>query len=500
MFELIWKISLLILFVASFSIFCWTFGYSLMMPLLVLLLGGHLHYVKKADIKLFSQVGLILFLVILASHAVLHSSITLPLHIPVAGVAMLTMLLFNDLQVTFMMAFAGSLMASMILGGGFEMMLIFFVGSLAGSYGVRDARRRSQLISGGLLVSVSQVTCLLLLNPHLDFILTNNFLAQYLYPLVLNGVISAFFVMTTLKIFESLFGVLTNFSLLELSDFNQPLLKRMVLEAPGSYQHSLVVSNLSEAAADAIGANALLARVGAYYHDIGKMVKPEYYVENQLMGINKHDTMEPSISRLVVLNHVKEGMELARKYKLNQKIIDFIPQHHGTSVMYYFYQKSLEGAEEGKSMEEENFRYPGPKPQIPETAIVLLADSAEGATRALEDPTPNKIEETVKKIVNNKFIDGQLDECHLTLKEIDKISSTFIRILSAMYHARVKYPEKKNGAPRVLKSWPSSSSPEAPRSKERSILKDGPSDQESSEQNPPQPSSDQENSPGHSSS
>jgi putative nucleotidyltransferase with HDIG domain len=268
---------------------------------------------------------------------------------------------------------------------------------------------------------------------------------DYLYPLVANGFISAFFVVATLKLFEHFFNVLTNFSLLEIADSNRPVLKRMALEAPGTWQHSLTVSQLSEAAADAIGANALLTRAGAYYHDIGKIAKSAYFTENQMYTDNKHDKIEPSMSRLVILNHVKEGIELAKKHKLHPIIIDFIPQHHGTSLIYYFYQKAIEGAEEGESVQEENFRYPGPKPQTKETAIVLLADSVEGATRALDEPTPTRIEETVKKIVNNKFIDGQMDECSLTLKEINKISSTFIRILSAMYHARIKYPEKKNG-------------------------------------------------------
>ena len=176
------------------------------------------------------------------------------------------------------------------------------------------------------------------------------------------------------------------------------------------------------------------------------MAKSEYFTENQLVGGNKHDHIEPSMSRLVLLNHVTEGAELARKNKLHDKIIDFIPQHHGTSLMHYFYQRAVEEAKEGQIVDQSDYRYPGPKPQTRETAITLLADSVEGATRSLDEPTPQNIEETVKKVINNKFIDGQLDECPLTLKEIDKITATFIRILSAMYHSRVKYPEKKNGS------------------------------------------------------
>jgi hypothetical protein len=235
----------------------------------------------------------------------------------------------------------------------------------------------------------------------------------------------------------------------------------MILEAPGTYHHSLVVSNISEAAADAVGANALLTRVGAYYHDIGKMVKPEYFTENQLAGGNKHDNIEASVSRLVILNHVREGLELAKKYKLNPVICSFINQHHGTSLMYYFYQKALEDAEERTAVKEDAYRYPGPKPQSKETAIVLLADSAEAATRSLEDITPRKIEDLVRKIINNKFIDGQLDECELTLKEIELIAQSFTRVLSAMYHGRVKYPDKKNGSDN-RNQRPAEKSPPAP--------------------------------------
>ena len=436
------------LIVALLAIFCYSFGYSLLIPLILVALGTHLFFIKKASFKVFLDLGLMLFLLILGSHFVNQYNqspyVTIPVYyIPVAGVAMLTMLLFKDLQISFIMSFLSSVVVTSILGKDTGIMLTFFLGSLAGVYTVKDARTRGQLLAAGLFVSFFHLICILLQKPDLQLILSEQYAKDILHPLVLNGFISALFVGATLKIFEYIFGVLTNFSLLELSDFNQPLLKRMILEAPGTYHHSLVVSNLSEAAADAIGANALLTRVGAYYHDIGKMVKSEYFTENQLVGGNKHDAMEPSMSRLVVLNHVKEGVDLAKKYNLNQAILDFIPQHHGTSLMYYFYQKALEEAEDGETVNENDFRYPGPKPQTRETAITLLADSVEGATRALDEQNPTNIEETVRKIVNNKFIDGQLDECPLTLKEIEVICETFTRILSAMYHGRVKYPEKK---------------------------------------------------------
>ncbi|MCA9407293.1 MAG: HDIG domain-containing protein [Candidatus Omnitrophica bacterium] len=460
----------IVLFIIIMTLFCKSMGYSLIIPLFIFFLGVHLHFLGKKT-KNFLHIGLLLAIIIFIAH-IIDQYTTLPLnYIPVAAISILTMLLFNNLNLMFLVAFSSSVLVSLVLGGTFGMMLTFFLGSLIGAYAVREARTRGQLFSAGLFSSLIQVTCLLLLNPQTSLMMSWDFAIKQLVPLAANGLISALVVSATLKPFESLFGVLTNYSLLELSDFNQPLLKRMILEAPGTYHHSLVVSNLSEAAADAIGANALLTRVGAYYHDVGKMVKPEYFTENQMMGGNKHDNIEPSVSRLVILNHVKEGVEIAKKYKLNPKIIEFIPQHHGTSLMYYFYQKALEDAEDGETVKEEDFRYPGPKPQKRETAITLLADSVEGATRALDDPSPNRIEETVKKIINNKFIDGQLDECDLTLADIEKISATFIRILSAMYHNRIKYPEKKNTTTKIAKNQNSADSTKA--NKEKEMPRDG---------------------------
>lgn len=439
------EILLVFLLFASLYFFCVSFQYSLLIPLVLIFIGIHLHFIKKLNFTMIAQMGLLIFIVILTSHAANQYPGLIHYYLPISGIAMLTMLLYNDVQLAVIISFASSLIASMILGDNYEMMIIFFLGSLTGAYAVKDTRTRGRLFYAGFLVSAINVLCLILFTLDWHLMIKTEFLSGQLYPLIVNGIVASLFVVAVLKIFESLFRVLTNFSLLELADFNQPLLKKLIIEAPGTYHHSMVVSNLSEAAADSIGANGLLARVGAYYHDIGKMSHPEYFTENQLMGGNKHDELEPNMSRLVILNHVKEGIELARKYKLNRAIVDFIPQHHGTGLIYYFYQKTLEQAQEGEEVLESNFRYPGPKPQSKETAITMLADSAEGATRALDEPTPQNIEETVKKVINNKFIDGQLDECNLTLKEIEKISSTFTRILTSMYHGRIKYPEKKNG-------------------------------------------------------
>lgn len=441
------------------TVFCKIVGLSLIIPFLFLYLGLHLFYLRKASIRLFLQLGLLLAIVLFGSFAFQRYTNISPLTWPVASIAMLVMLLFDDLHLSFVMSFLSSVLVSLTLISspwlganrlGFlplDMTLIYFVGGLAGGLAIRNARTRGSLMVAGLYVGIIQSVAAVLAYHHENQLFYwPDFLRFYVKPLVISGISCAFVVISTSKIFEYLFGVITNFSLLELSDFNHPLLKRMILEAPGTYHHSLVVSNISEAAADAIGANALLTRVGAYYHDIGKLEKPDYFTENQVATGNKHDDLEPSMSRLVVLNHVKEGLELAQKYHLNPIIASFIPEHHGTSLMHYFYQKALAENPGSTEVKEENYRYPGPKPQRKETAIVLLADSAEAATRALTDPNPSRIEEVVRKVINNKFIDGQLDESDLTLRDIETIAMTFVRILNAMYHGRVKYPEVKHAS------------------------------------------------------
>lgn len=423
--------------------FCFVSEYPFTVPLLLVFFTLHLFFTEKAGGRMFLNLGFLLALMVFMAHAVMTWGLWSPYYIPVAAVGMLTMLLFNDFELMLIMSLASSLILTLVVGGDMGMTIIFFLGSLIGSYSVRNARRIGTLMSAGLSVAAVQVFAAIVLTEKMAFVDLGNFLQLYAKPLAVNGFLAASLTMVTFKGFEQLFDVLTNFTLLELSDFNQPLLKRMILEAPGTYHHSLIVGNLSEAAADTIGADSLLTRVGAYYHDIGKMDKAEYFTENQLAGGNKHEDLEASVSRLVIINHVRNGIELGKKYKLNHKVIDFIPQHHGTSLTYYFYQKALEDAENRTEVDEANYRYPGPKPQSKETAIVLLADSVEAATRSLDEPNPKKIEELVRKIINNKFIDGQLDECNLTLKEIDQIAATFIKVLSAMYHSRVKYPDRK---------------------------------------------------------
>lgn len=419
-------------------VFCYFAGLSLIIPFLIFLFGIHLFLSKKADISLLLHLIFLLVLLMVGAHLLKADPNISDYYLPIACIPMLTLLLYGDMQLGFMMAFMSAAISGLMLDFSLTHMLIYFMGSMAGVYALKTARTRSVVLKAGLWVAIVHVAGFVLLNPMMGMESVFNILK----PFAINGLMAGVIVLTTLKMFETLFGKITNFTLLELCDQSHPLLKKMLTEAPGTYHHSLIVSNLAESAADAIGANGLLVRVGAYFHDIGKLPKPEYYTENQMDTGNKHDHLEPSMSKLVILNHVKEGIELAKQYRLNDKIVEFIPQHHGTSLMHFFYQKAI-SENANQELDENDYRYPGPKPQNKETAIVMLADSSEGATRSLSEHTPAQIEDMVRKVINNKFIDGQLDECNLTLREINTIAVTFTRLLCAMYHNRVAYPQSK---------------------------------------------------------
>jgi putative nucleotidyltransferase with HDIG domain len=273
------------------------------------------------------------------------------------------------------------------------------------------------------------------------------------YALV-GGVVNATLVTGIIPAVESLFQYSTDMKLLEFSNLNSPLLHNLMVRAPGTYHHSVLVGNLVEAAAEAIHANPLLAKVAAYYHDIGKVSKPLYFIENVKGGDNKHDKLSPSMSALILIAHVKEGGELAREHRLGSSIIDIIRQSHGTSLISFFYQKAKTQSSDPVSVKEQDFRYPGPKPQTREAGLVLLADAVEAASRTLADPTPARIQGLVQKIINNIFIDGQLDECELTLKNLHEIAKSFNRVLNGIYHHRIDYPEpafkEKSGGGRKL--------------------------------------------------
>jgi hypothetical protein len=258
----------------------------------------------------------------------------------------------------------------------------------------------------------------------------------------LGGIIAGILVTGFSPLVEKVFGYTTDMILMERANLDQPLMRQLLLHAPGTYHHSVIVGNMVEAAAEAIGTNPLLSRVSAYYHDIGKVQKPLYFIENQMGTENKHEKLAPSMSSLILIAHVKDGVELARQYKLETPLIDVIRQHHGTGLISYFYQKAVElKGGDTSQVSTEDFRYPGPKPQSREAGLVLLADATEAASRTLIDPTPSRIQGLVQKIINNAFSDGQLDECDLTLKDLNLIAASFTKTLNAIFHHRVEYPE-----------------------------------------------------------
>jgi len=271
-----------------------------------------------------------------------------------------------------------------------------------------------------------------------------------------NGIVTAMVVGGALPMLEQIFQITTDISWLEASDLNHPLLRRMTIEAPGTYHHSLVVANLAESAAEAIGANATLCRVCSYFHDVGKLVKPDYFTENMNFERNPHDDLAPTMSALIIIAHVKEGVDLALKHGLNQQVIDVIQQHHGTSLVFYFYKRALQQLEDAKAggkimkmreedipeVAEESFRYSGPKPQTRESAIISLADMVESASRSLEKPTPAKIEQLVTDLIDQRLADHQLDECDLTLRDLKKIAERFRFTLMNMLHTRIAYPKE----------------------------------------------------------
>ncbi len=367
---------------------------------------------------------------------------SLPLYfIPFSLLPMLLMLLFGSLEISLVVSLAVAVSLASVSLFPLELILFFVISSILSAFLVKGARKRSTIINAGLATGLIQAIALFFMGS------INIGISYKTVFFLANGLVSSIIVLGVLPIFEYFFGAITNISLLELADSHQPLLELLIQEAPGTYHHSLIVGNLSETAARAIGANALLSRIGAYYHDIGKLEKPEYFSENQDRALNKHDALSPAMSKLVIMKHVKEGVELAKKYRLNPALIDFIEQHHGKSLVYYFYLRALENPKEGQEVEEEGFRYPGPKPSTKETAIVLLADSVEAAVRSLKEATAATIEDLVHKVINNKFIDGQLDECDLSLKDLEKISAVFIRLLCGIYHSRASYPDKESNQP-----------------------------------------------------
>lgn len=358
--------------------------------------------------------------------------------IPFAAASLLVVMLV-DTQLAFLTGIVTALFAGMLAPTGIQQSLFAIVSCAAAVYGIGRYRERQSVTLAGLLVGLVNAVMALALIAYAEQAFTLNSVLLAAGCGFVGGLLTAIFAAGGLPINESLFGILTDVKLLELSNADLPVLGQLALRAPGTNQHSHAVGQLAEDACRAVNANPLLARIGALYHDIGKVAAPEYFVENQ-QGNNPHDRMRPSQSARIITSHVTYGVKLAKEINLPKKIADFIPQHHGTRTLHFFLRKAQSEAKPGEIIEEKDFRYPGPKPQFKEAAIMMLADSCEAAARSLARPDPENIRTIVVKIVDAVITDGQLDECDLTLQEITRIREAIISALTAIYHARIDYP------------------------------------------------------------
>lgn len=365
--------------------------------------------------------------------------------IPVAAGSIIVCLVLSR-SAAFLFTIVLSFLAALSLENSLVNGLYYLCGGLAAVWWSGTVRSRFDLLKVGLKVGGVNVVSLVVINLAISTSPTAISFAHDLATLLPfafgGGIFSAMMTLIFLPLYESLFNYLTPIKLLEFGSLNHPLLREMIVRAPGTYHHSHMVGTLAEAACESIGADALFARVACYFHDIGKMAKPSYFIENQRQGEDRHLGLAPSMSALIISSHVKEGIDLARKHKLPQKIIDIIPQHQGTKLITYFYSKAKESEKRDLYVvDERHYRYPGPRPQTREAGVVLLADTVEAATRALKDRTPTRLTEVVRNMINKNFIDGQLDECDLTLKDLENIGRSFVRILMGVYHQRVEYPQ-----------------------------------------------------------
>lgn len=322
-----------------------------------------------------------------------------------------------------------------------QVMLISIIGTLLGSTFIKKMQQRNDILYATIFIAI--ITAIL--NFAIGVFLSNNFKEIFINTLFTAGgmIFSGVFAIGILPFLEASFDVVTTLKLLELSNPNSPLLKKLLMEAPGTYHHSMLVANLAEMAAEEVGANSVVTRIGAYYHDVGKVARPYFFKENQMSKDNPHDKINGNLSTLIITSHVKDGVELAKEYKLPQKIVDIIQEHHGTTLVKYFYYKVKNSAENPDEIKEEEFMYPGPIPSSKEAGILMLADSTEAAVRSIPDPTSDKIQKMINDIVEDKLKSGQLDNCDLTLKDISKIKACFLKALNGIYHKRIEYPTEK---------------------------------------------------------
>ncbi len=408
---------------------------------ILLILGGTFLYQNRSDVLsneiLLALVGSVLITMLLLGK--LFAVITwsgAPFLNPSALAGLLLTLLI-DSKVAGIVTVILAVLLSVINDMSWVIGVLVLISGLTAILSVSKVSQRGDLMRAGFIVGGVK----LLLMITLGLLGKDTNLILYSYLGLFSGVLASIVAIGILPYLESVFKVTSSLRLLELSNPNHPLMRRLMLEAPGTYHHSILVGNLAEAAAEAVGADGLLARVGSHYHDIGKLKRPYFFVENQVSTDNPHDKMAPSLSTLIITSHVKDGLDLASEFKLPPAVSQFIAQHHGTDLVRYFYHRASEANDEG-TVEERDFRYPGPKPQGKEVAIVSLADATEAAVRSMSKPNPGKIEGIVRKIIKDRLNSGELDESDLTFQDMDKIANAFVKVIVSMFHARVEYPEQ----------------------------------------------------------
>lgn len=405
--------------------------------------------ISKDNMKLIMLSSVILLTIVMMRIVAIGQNLewnTIGYLAPVAfGVMSISLLLNLQLAVASSVLFA--VIASMLFNGDnyliFDLRygLVSMISGITSVLALSDVRNRSSILRAGLIASISSTVPIVAMYQLVPTEGNWTIILQSIAFGMTSGLVSAVLTIGFLPLFESMFGILSPLRLLDLSNPNQPLLRKLLMEAPGTYHHSILVGNLSEAAAEAVGADGLLARVGAYYHDLGKTKRPQFFIENQIHRDNPHDKISPNLSKTIIISHPRDGVEMLKQQKIPEPIQDIAAQHHGTTLLKFFYHKALKETD-GTKILEEDYRYPGPKAQFKEAAIVGICDCVEAAVRSLQKPTPARIENMVRKIIQDRLEDGQFNQCDLTLKELDLITKAICETLQGIFHSRIEYPDE----------------------------------------------------------
>lgn len=417
--------------------------YIAIIVLVILVMFLQWFYIYKYYREIYNDCSKLILVSILTCISVVFArtlSTISPFLIPLSCIPMLFTILI-DYKTSIILNIMNCILISAVVQFNIEITLLAILNCILGAVALKKMQQRNDILYASLFIGA--MNCILTFT--VGFLLSNNLieiLKKTGYSFI-GSISAAILTVGFLPFFESAFDIVTTIKLLEISNPNHPAQKRLLLEAPGTYHHSVLVANLAEVAAEKVGGNPVLARVCAYYHDIGKIKRPMFFKENQIGKENPHDKINPNLSTLIITSHVKDGLEIAKEYKLPKVIKDGIEQHHGTSLVKYFYVKSKNESENPEDIKEDDFRYKGPRPQSKEAAILMLADSVEAAVRSITDPTKGKIEEMVNNIIKARLNEGQLDNCDLTLKDIEIIRGAFLKTLSGIYHQRIEYPTEK---------------------------------------------------------